>query len=157
MFDYPQLAALSQALRSGRAHDLYRSIERMADTAIGFQMLTVMRYNAATSELARVHSNHPNDYPIGGSKVKEPSPWKQALLIDCQPVLSNTPESVRAHFDDHRRLAGLGIEAILNIPIVRRGQCIGTLNLGHRAGWFSDAHIDAGIVLAALLVCAFDD
>ena len=45
-----------------------------------------------------------------------------------------------AAFDDHAKLAGLGIGAILNIPLCFGGCCIGTLNLCHQPGWFTARH-----------------
>ncbi|MEQ7918425.1 GAF domain-containing protein [Xanthomonas sp. WHRI 1810A] len=156
MFDHGQIAAVAQALQNGNADQLYRGIERLAEGVIGFKMLTVMRYDAASSELVRVFSNNVDQYPIGGSKVKADSVWKRTLLVGCQPVLSNCAEAVKVHFDDWQRLQNLGIEAILNIPITRQGRCVGTLNFGHQQGWFTDRHVEVGVVLGALLLAALD-
>jgi GAF domain-containing protein len=156
MFDHGQIAAVARALQNADAGQLYRGIEQMAEGVIGFKMLTVMRYNAASSELNRVYSNNVDQYPVGGSKVKADSVWKRTLLLGCHPVLSNSPEAVKVHFDDWQTLEKLGIEAILNIPITRQGRCIGTLNFGHQKGWFNERHIEVGVVLGALLLAAVD-
>lgn len=154
MLSPAQVTELSAALRSGHAAQVFAVIDAIACAAIGCQMLTIMRYDRTHSTLARAYSNRPDDYPVGGSKVKQQTPWKQQLLDEGRVVLSNDTGALQANFDDSTTLIALGIEAILNIPVLDRGACIGTLNFGHRSGWFTQQHVDIGTVLAVLLVPA---
>ncbi len=146
-----EIKALSIALDRRDKPALFRLIEKAAHRIIGFKMMTIMAYHHNTSELVRIYSNNSESYPIGGVKFKEPSPWKLQLLDACTPVLNNDSDAIRENFEDCEKLFELGIRSILNIPIEIRGICIGTLNFGHQANWFSDAHIGAGMELAKYL------
>jgi GAF domain-containing protein len=154
MFSPAQVTTLSEALRSGQPLAVFSVIDAIATAAIGCKMITIMRYRPDHSTLERVYSNRPDDYPVGGSKIKGQTPWKQQLLDEGRVVLSNDMDALRVNFEDSGALQALGIDAILNIPIVDQGQCRGTLNFGHCSGWFTQHHIDVGTVLAALLVSA---
>jgi hypothetical protein len=39
-------------------------------------------------------------------------------------------------FDDCEKLLSLGLEAIINTPVVVAGHTLGTFNVLHRAGWY---------------------
>lgn len=146
-----QTEALSVALAGGNALQTIRAVEALAARVIGFRMMTVMVYHSNTCELERVYSNSVQKYPTGGRKFKAPSPWKAQLLDAAAPVLSNNTAAVRENFEDYETLFSLGISAILNIPIQRNGKCIGTLNFGHQANWFTNQHIQMGLELATYL------
>ena len=49
-------------------------------------------------------------------------------------------------------IESLGIGAIMNIPIACADRRLGTLNISHEAGWFTDAHAAAGGLIAAFVV-----
>jgi GAF domain-containing protein len=156
MFNPAQIVTLSAALRSGQPLAVFACIEAMAAATIASKMITIMRYDCAQSTLQRVHSNRPDDYPVGGSKVKGQTPWKRQLLDEGRVVLSNDLAALETHFEDSAALRALGVEAILNIPIMNRKRCVGTLNFGHSSGWFTDRHVEIGRILAVLLVSAVE-
>lgn len=156
MFNPAHIVTLSAALRGGQPGAVFACIDTMAASTIGCKMITIMRYDPDQSTLQRLYSNRPEDYPVGGSKIKEPTPWKQQLLDEGRVVLSNEVASLEANFEDSAALRALGVEAILNVPILNQGRCVGTLNFGHSSGWFNQRHIEIARILAVLLVSAVE-
>jgi hypothetical protein len=61
---------------------------------------------------------------------------------------------VREAFADHALIASLGIGAIMNVPIAWAGRRLGTMNVSHEAGWFTDDDARAGRLVAPFLVPA---
>jgi hypothetical protein len=57
---------------------------------------------------------------------------------------------VKDVFYDYELIWSLGCESMLNVPVVWRGQTMGTLNLSHRAGFYDESHIAPVLRLAHL-------
>ena len=55
---------------------------------------------------------------------------------------------------DHELIASLGCDSVLNMPVRFGGQTLGTLNLLHRAGWYSEADIPTTRLFAHLALPA---
>jgi hypothetical protein len=147
------LGALAQALRSaGRPPPILAAVETLTAAVIGHRLFTVMRHDAARGEVERLHSSDPSAYPVGGRKAKKDTPWSDHVLRDMQVFRANTPDGIRAAFDDHATIASLGLGSVLNIPLVHAGRCLGTMNLLHQPGWYTEQDEVMGLLLGAFLL-----
>ena len=144
--------AMEIGASSQDTHAAYAVVDDLAQRTIGHRLFTVMRYLRETVEVERLYSSNPADYPPGGRKPKQGTPWGDQVLDRGEVFLAADAEGVRAAFTDHALLARLGVGAILNVPIRFRGRVLGTMNLSHAAGHFSADMIGPGRVLAGLLV-----
>lgn len=146
-------AALAAALREGgQPQRICRAVEETAARAIGHRLFTVMRYDAARDEVERVHSSLPSAYPTGGRKTKRATAWADHVLRDARVFRANDADGIRAAFDDHAKILGLGLSAVLNVPLVFDGRVVGTMNLLHQAGWYRPEDEATGLALGAFLV-----
>jgi GAF domain-containing protein len=147
------LGELTQALRSAeRPPRVFRAAEALAGVVIGHRLFTIMRYDADRGEVERVHTSLPAVYPVGGRKRKKDTAWSDHVLRDMQVFRANDAEGIRAAFDDHATIAALGLGAVLNIPLVLAGRCLGTMNLLHAAGWYSEQDEVMGLLLGSFLL-----
>jgi len=147
------LAGLAAALRSpDRPPRIFAAVETVSAAAIGHRLFTVMRYDAARGEVERVHSSMPAVYPVAGRKAKRDTAWSDFVLRNMKVFRGNTPDDIRAAFDDHATIASLGLGAVLNIPLVLAGRCLGTMNLLHEAGWYTEQDEATGLLLGAFLL-----
>jgi GAF domain-containing protein len=147
------LERLAQVLGEARQPaGICRAVEALSGEVIGHRLFTVMRYDAARSEVERVHTSLPAVYPVGGRKQKPESAWSNRLLRDRQVFRASGPDEISVAFDDHATILELGLGSILNVPIVFDGRCVGTMNLCHQAGWYMPEDEATGRLLAALLV-----
>src|SRR5262249_20834785 len=150
--DLATLAAAGEA--AGQPAVVFGAVEALSAATIGHRLFTIMRFDAARAEVERVHTSLASAYPVGGRKQKPESAWSNRLLRDRKVFLAAGPDDIRAAFDDHATILGLGLGSILNVPVVFDGRCIGTMNLCHRAGWYTADDEQAGRLLAAFLVPA---
>ncbi|GAB2871141.1 hypothetical protein GCM10027093_03600 [Paraburkholderia jirisanensis] len=146
------LSQLAHALRGALQPDtIFRAVYALACETIGCKLFTIMSFDADRYEVERLFTNTPTLYPLGGRKKKRGSAWGVQTLENLQPFRATTPEGIRAAFDDHALMVGMGLGSILNIPVAYDGRCVGTMNLTHVEAWYTEAHEQAGILLASFL------
>jgi hypothetical protein len=149
------LAALALALRGGgQPQALFSAAEALTARVIGHRLFTIMAFDPATCEVERLHTSMPDVYPVGGRKKKAQTEWGEHTLTRMQVFRATTPRGIRDSFDDHLTMTGLGLGAILNIPIAYDGRCVGTMNMTHVAGWYTAAHERDGLTIGAFLAAA---
>ena len=133
-------------------HDLPRApdldaalglVEAVRQAQLGNGLLTV-NIDAApdgpqdgdTIELQRLWTSNPDAYPVGGRKRKTMTPWTRQLLRGGELFVGEGDAVLREVFDDHARIASLGLHAVLNVPLLEAGRCLATFNvLGSRPQW----------------------
>ncbi len=150
--DLARLAALVAEPTEPRV--VFAAADRLVASTIGHRLFTVTRVHPATQEVERLYTSDPAAYPVGGRKPKRDTDWGRIVLTEGRVFVAATPEEVRRHFADHARLAGLGIGAILNVPIAAAGRVRGVMNVSHRAAWFTAEDVERGRVIAGLLTPA---
>jgi GAF domain-containing protein len=149
------LSLLAEALRaSSPPRAIYAALETMTGQVIGHRLFTIMRFDPGRSEVERVHSNLPSVYPVGGRKKKADTKWADHVLREMKVFRGTTPEDIRQAFDDHQTILGLGLGSIINVPVVFKGRCLGTMNLTHEAGWYLPEDERTGVLLGAFLIPA---
>jgi hypothetical protein len=149
------LARLGDAVAtSGNPPPVFAAIEKLTAEVIGHRLFTIMQFDAETFEVARVHSSLPAVYPVGGRKQKGRTAWGDHTLVGMNVFRANDAEGIRAAFDDHATILGLGLGSILNIPICFDGRCTGTMNLCHQAGWFTPDDERTGRLIGSFLTPA---
>lgn len=131
---------------------VFRAVEDLARQAIGFRLFTVMRLHAESQEVERLYSSLPQAYPVSGRKPKQGTPWGARVLDRGEIFVANSPDEVRAAFADYELIFGLGIGAIMNVPVRFRGRSLGTMNICSKAGWFTAADHAPGWLIGSLLV-----
>lgn len=149
------LERLAMAIRlKDQPHEIFRAVHAVAERAIGFNLLTIMSYDAERHEVERVYTNMPDVYPLGGRKKKQGTAWAKQILQDLEPFRAATSQGIREAFDDHAVITGMGLGSILNIPIAYDGVCVGTMNLTHKEGWYTSRHESTGLLIGAFLAPA---
>jgi hypothetical protein len=148
------LDVLAQVSRAGEPQDLLRAVEALSAEVIGHTLFTIMRFDAARSEVERVYSSNRRLYPVGGRKQKKNTEWSERVLRDMQVFRATDRAAIRKAFDDHETIFSLGIGSMLNIPIAFVGRCLGTMNLSNVDGWFTAEDEHTGLLLSAFLTPA---
>jgi len=149
------LAELVDALRHADAPPrIFPAVEALGAAVIGHRLFTVMRHDPARGEVERVYTSLSSVYPVGGRKAKAQTAWADHVLRDMKVFRASQPEDVRAAFDDHATIIGLGLGSVLNVPLVVAGRCVGTMNLLHESGWYTPQDEPTGLLLGAFLLPA---
>ncbi len=132
----------------------FAAIDALVERTIGHRLFTIMRLHAAAMEVERVYSSNLAAYPVGGRKKKRGTPWGEVVLDRGELFVARDAEAVKRAFDDYQLIFSLGVGAIMNVPISFDGERLGTMNISHEAGWFTEADADVGRAIGALLVPA---
>jgi GAF domain-containing protein len=110
-----------------------------------------MAFDAHAMRVQRLYSSNPDAYPVGGVKDKRDTQWGRHVLEQGRAFIGENADDIRTNFSEHALILGLGLESVLNVPIRLLGRTIGTMNLLHRASYYSQAHLTRGFFLAGLL------
>ena len=152
----PHLAAVAAVgTMPGQPQALFAALDAAMGAVLGHRLFTMMRYHAVSGESERIYTTHPREYPVGGRKMLNVTPWAERVLKRQQPYLGRTPTDVQSVFFDHALIASLGCGSVLNLPVVWNGRTLGTINLLHEARWYGEEDVPLGQVFAALAVPAF--
>lgn len=103
----------------------------VADIAGAHLQPVVFSINARVGDsmvLQRVYSSDEAAYLVGGRKDKAGTAFGTTVLLEAGTLCSDGPDAIRANFDDHERILGLGGRSLLNVPVIADGVCIGVLN-----------------------------
>ncbi len=123
----------------------------LCSKALDNELFTAMRFHAATMEVERLHSTLPDSYPVSGRKPKRDTEWGKKVLIDREINLGFGGTDIRWAFSDHETILGLGLNAVLNVPIVRGGTVLGTINYLRGDPAFGFREVEIGEKVAAAL------
>ncbi len=114
---------------------------------IGFRLFTVLLVDLP--EVVRLHSSQPKAYSVTGRKTMGPTPWGAHVITGGKPWLGVSPRDLEWAFPDHALIASLGCGSCINVPVMDRGQTIGTLNLLDVEGRYGDDHLQRAMAYAA--------
>lgn len=104
----------------------------------GHRLFTVLVIDWERGENRRIYSSAPSVYPSGGAKpLRIDSEFYRNVVSAGQSRLCRTREECRAAFPDYDLIEQLGCESAINLPIRSNGETLGSLNLLHKAGWYT--------------------
>jgi hypothetical protein len=101
--------------------------------------------------LERIWTSDPEAYPVAGRKLKPLTSWTRQLLVRGDCFIGEGADALARVFDDHERIASLGLAAVVNVPLFDEdARCFATFNvLGPAARW-KEEQVAAVRLLAAL-------
>ena len=98
-----------------------------AQRRFGWKLFTAMRY-LPSGEVERVHTSNPAAYPLAGRKPRRDTPWSRQVLVRGEPYYANDAAGIRFAFEDAEKILGLGLGAVINVPVKEGERVLGTLN-----------------------------
>lgn len=153
----PDEATAAAALaRCKAAPDLYPALDAALGEVIGHRLFTLMTVDPKRQEAARIYSNRPAEYPVGGRKpLGRMTGWGEVVLGQKRPWIGYDAKDIAWAFFDHDLIASLGCASCVNVPVVDGGEVLGTVNMLHEAGYYTEADAARAAPFAALLVPSF--
>ena len=136
----PFVAALAGPNASQAA---FKALAQLAYEYLDLKQFTVMTVDQERGVAARIFSDDPVPYPVGGEKPIIDNIWTQTVLDRQETFVGNTIEELAEVFPDWEKIQSLGLESCLNLPIIISGRVMGTLNCLNVAGHFTPARIAA--------------
>jgi hypothetical protein len=125
----------------------FAAIGEEAQRRFGWKLFTAMRY-LPTREVERVHTSNPDAYPLTGRKPRRDTPWSRQVLVRGEPYYANDAAGIRVAFEDADKILGLGLGAVINVPVKDGERVLGTLNFLREAGGYSPNKVEEAMKLA---------
>jgi hypothetical protein len=122
------------------------SIGEEARRRFGWRLFTAMRY-LASGEVERIHTSDPLAYPLGGRKPRRDTPWSRQVLVRGEPYYANDEAGIRFAFEDADKIIGLGLGAVINVPVKDGERVLGTLNFLREAGGYRPEQVLDALLL----------
>ena len=132
--------------------ETYDDVLSAAQAAPGVLLFTVSAIADEGTSMARVFTTHPNVYPVGGKKTfaGDTNPiWLEQVIRGHKPFFGPDAAAVRSFFFDHETIESLGCGAIINVPVVRGGEAIGSMNFLDAEGAYGPESVEAAQQIAA--------
>lgn len=118
-------------------------------------LCTVNRFHPGPMQVERIYSSQPAAYPLGGRKDKRDTAWGRQVLLERRMYVGEGAAAIRAAFDDHAVIASLGLQSIVNVPVVFEARCLGTLNLLMTRPAVTPLQVEFARLLGLLLLPVF--
>jgi len=148
------IAALSALLKEpGQPDTVFKAFDKLAKNLVGHDLFTLLYVDG--SEVARIYSNRPTEYPVSGRKPMGPTPWGRHVMDGKQSYLGRDKAGIRWAFFDHELIESMGLGSVINVPAIYDGKVIGTINLLAPEHHYREEHIAPIEAIAPLLVPGF--
>lgn len=115
----------------------------LSDATFGLKLCTISLNDPVTEEGIRVYSNMPDAFPLSGRKPRAETYWSKWVLDDQKTFVANDSAGIAEVFFDHELINSLGLESVINVPIVVNGYTIGSVNCLHEAGHYTAERVAA--------------
>jgi hypothetical protein len=134
---------------------IFSALEAIAVETVGTLLFTAMTFDMVRMQGLRIYSGNEVAYPTGGWKDVTPGIWVETVLEGKRPFSALTIEEIAVVFPDFELIRSLGCESALNLPVVVAGRVIGTVNLLHEEGYYTDERVAAAANLLPYATIAF--
>lgn len=125
-------------LHGAAPEELFRRLEDMCKALVGVKLFTCSRFDLVARTAERVYTSDEESYPLTGLKDIIPNRWTDIVLGQREPFLAARIEELRDVFPDHEKIEALGLGAVINQPVHDRNRFLGTVNLLHVNGHYSE-------------------
>ena len=141
MADFAPFVAAMAGTNASNAS--FKALRQLAYDILELKQFTVMSVDQERGVAARIFSDDPVPYPVGGEKPILDTIWTETVLGRQETFVGNTIEDLAEVFPDWEKIQSLGLESCLNLPIIINGTVVGTLNCLNVAGHFTPERIQA--------------
>ena len=84
-----------------------------------------------------------------GRKPRRDTAWSRQVLERGEPYYADDEAGLRAAFEDAGKLIGLGLGAVINVPVKEGARVLGTLNFLREAGGYRPQDVIDALELAS--------
>ena len=109
--------------------DAYAALHRLAQAVVGAKLFTVMTVDMTAGLARRAYTSDPDSYPATGTKPIEMNAWFEVVHGRHEMFVANTLADIAKVFPDHQLIGSLGCGSVVNLPVLRAGQLVATVNL----------------------------
>jgi hypothetical protein len=128
---------------------VFADLHRRLAVVAGARLFTVTKIDPVMGLARRIHSSHPVDYPVSGTKPIRADGWTRQVIDGQRSFVANSTAEFAVYFPDHALINRLGCASALNVPVVDEGRVVATINILDDAGRFMPQVVGAVEALIA--------
>ena len=133
----------------------FAALRRLADALVGARLFTVMTVDMRAGLARRAYTSDPASYPATGTKPVRHDAWFEVVHGRHETFVANTLADIARVFPDHDLIGALGCASVVNLPVLRAGALVATVNLLDVEGHYTPERverIEAGLTLPSMAV-----
>ena len=130
----------------------FELLENAFQEIIGHKLFTVLRYDKNSLELERIYSSNPSNYPLNGIKKLTNTDWSKIVLVDGNVYIGYNSNDIKLSFPDYELIERLGCRSVMNIPLILKGNVVGSVNLLNTENWYNDHQVFVANILSSKVV-----
>ncbi|OUS38090.1 GAF domain-containing protein [Rhodobacterales bacterium 56_14_T64] len=130
--------ALSAASTPDEAYD---ALSDLTQTLVGAKLFTVMTVDMTTELAQRSYTSDAVNYPTSGTKPITRNSWFTIVHDRHECFVANTIEEIAEVFPDYELINSLGCQSVINLPIMIAGTLVGTVNILHKEGYYTEDRV----------------
>ena len=120
-----QIDQIRQAIAGPGIFSIQRNVTTACDPR---NELRLQRFYASPAAAMR--------WPVNGVKRKTFTHWTETLFVRGQPFVAAGEDAMARAFEDYDQMKALGINAVVNIPLLKDNLCYATFNVfGSNGAW----------------------
>lgn len=119
------------------APQVFRALETFCQSQVGVKLFSCSIFDLKTRQAKRAYTNDDVNYPLSGLKDIQQSRWTDAVLDRGEIFVANDVDGFKDVFEDHEKIADLGLASAINVPIILAQRFMGTVNLLHEEGYYT--------------------
>jgi len=139
-------------LLKNNSYNIFGLLDNAFQDLIGHKLFTVLSYDKNLLELERIYSNNPLSYPLSGTKKLTNTDWSKKVFVDGKVYIGYNASDIKSSFPDYELIEKLGCRSVMNIPLILKGNVVGSVNLLNTENWYNDHQVFVANILSSKVV-----
>lgn len=120
----------------------FEALHKLVENTVGAILFTVMEVDLEAGLAIRSYTSDQENYSASGSKPIHRDDWFELVCVERQPFVANTIKDIEKVFPDFDLIWSLGCGSVVNLPIIIRGDFVGTINLLHEEHYYTSERVE---------------
>ena len=130
---------------------IFNSLDNILNDFIGHKLFTILKFDKINSNLERVYTSNPREYPLQGKKDVIRNFWQVQVLEKGIAYIGYNSQDIKNSFSDFELIEKLGCSSVLIIPVKSGGNIKGSVNLLNEESWYSNNHVKIAQSLVSVI------
>ena len=130
---------------------IFNSLDNILNDFIGHKLFTILKFDKINSNLERVYTSKPREYPLQGKKDVIRNFWQVQVLEKGTVYIGYNSQDIKNSFADFDLIEKLGCRSFMIIPVKSGDNIMGSVNILHEESWYSDNDVKIAQNLVSLI------
>lgn len=136
------LAAFDAAIADAKGVEAaFAALQTLTEATVGVKLFTYMTVDMENEVASRAYTSDAASYPTSGTKPIHYDDWFDIVHKQHAYFVANTIEDIAKVFPDYELINSLGCQSVVNMPVILGGELVGTVNMLHETGFYTDARV----------------